>query len=133
MNISVEELTVLVMAHELAHAYSHLGSDAAGHIWSKGFPRTDIYVKEGIAQYYTWAVAAYLDEHHYTTFLQAYERKIEHQRGPYVVHVPWIHKYSLEVFRQAIIEVRSRREAVDLACFVATLEEAKARVSATDN
>lgn len=55
--ISVEDLTAVVLAHELAHAYTHLGSDIDGHCWStSGFTRSARAVIEGLAQYYTYRV-----------------------------------------------------------------------------
>ncbi|MBK8464929.1 MAG: hypothetical protein IPL32_03785 [Chloracidobacterium sp.] len=121
MKISVEDLTVLVMTHELAHAYSHLGCDASGTFWSKGFAESDINVKEGIAQYYTWAIAKYLDEHHSAQFMPSYRSKISNQAGPYRVHEPWTEKYSLEVLRSALVHVRNATEYVTLVTFEDTL------------
>lgn len=129
MDITVEELTVLVMAHELAHAYSHVACDAAGSIWARGFPGSAIEVTEGIAQYYTWAVARYLDEHHFSSFLPAYEKKISHQQGPYRVHEKWVKEYSPEVFRQALIEARAHKRSVTIETFEAILAQTKGRLA----
>ena len=49
----VEGLTITVLAHEMAHAYTHLGMDLDGVWWEDGFWQCDIAVVEGLAQYYT--------------------------------------------------------------------------------
>jgi hypothetical protein len=57
---SVEALTIVVLAHELAHAYTQLGADIEGRRWpAPQFSRADIQVKEGLAQYYTDRVTSF--------------------------------------------------------------------------
>jgi hypothetical protein len=54
LNLPVEALTVVVAAHELAHAYSHLGKDIDGVRWNtQTFSETELGIVEGLAQYYT--------------------------------------------------------------------------------
>jgi hypothetical protein len=54
MNVSVESLTTVVVAHEYAHAYTHAGLDLDGHSWeTTGFTQTARVVTEGLAQHYT--------------------------------------------------------------------------------
>jgi hypothetical protein len=133
IGVDVERLTVLVMAHELGHAYSHVGSDASGRIWADGFAHAELGVVEGIAQYYTWAVSKHLDEHHYSNFKEAYESKISCQSGPYVVHKPWTEKYSLEVFRHALMQARTQDRRVTQELFEGLLQESKERLEASQN
>lgn len=123
MKITVEHLTVLVMIHELAHAYSHLGCDASGTYWTRGFAETDRGVREGIAQYYTWAIAKHLDENNSADFIPSYQSKIKNQSGPYRVHEPWTEKYSLEVVRSSLVHIRNQSESVTLAVFEETLAQ----------
>jgi hypothetical protein len=48
LGVSVEGLTVKVLAHELAHAYTHVGADADGRRWgTTAFQRTDRALLEG--------------------------------------------------------------------------------------
>jgi hypothetical protein len=37
LSISVEDLAVVVLGHELGHAYTHQGADIEGHRWPTGF------------------------------------------------------------------------------------------------
>src|SRR5438045_984553 len=54
---SVEDLTIVVLTHELAHAYTQLGADIDGRRWpAAAFRRADLPLTEGLAQYYTQAV-----------------------------------------------------------------------------
>ena len=58
---SIESVTIVVLAHELAHGFTHLGSDTAGYRWSTAaFATSSPIVKEGLAQYYTEMVCAQL-------------------------------------------------------------------------
>ncbi|GMQ31605.1 hypothetical protein [Algoriphagus confluentis] len=50
--ISLEHLIVVVLAHELAHAYHHIGFDTDGYQWDE-MSKTDSNIVEGLAQYYT--------------------------------------------------------------------------------
>ena len=53
MGCKVEDLTMVVPVHELAHAYTQLGADIEGRRWAvNAFARADIELKEGLAQYY---------------------------------------------------------------------------------
>jgi hypothetical protein len=62
LGISVESLTVVVAAHELAHAYTHLGRDIDGKRWdTEEFARADLNIVEGIAQFYTEVVSRKLE------------------------------------------------------------------------
>ena len=54
LNVSVEDLTCVVLAHEFAHAFTHVGSDANHLSWdSVQFQQAAHEVKEGLAQYFT--------------------------------------------------------------------------------
>jgi hypothetical protein len=54
MGCTVEDLTVVVLTHELAHAYTQLGADIEGRRWpAAAFAAAESGLKEGLAQYYT--------------------------------------------------------------------------------
>ena len=54
LRVQVEDLTTVVLAHEQAHAYTHLGIDADGESWETDpFEKRDTGLVEGLAQYYT--------------------------------------------------------------------------------
>jgi hypothetical protein len=51
---SIEEITYVILSHEMAHAYTHLGYDMDGQNWdSVSFEKADPFITEGIAQFYT--------------------------------------------------------------------------------
>lgn len=123
--VSVEGLTVVALAHELAHAYTHVGRDLDGEVWdSKVFATTEREIKEGLAQYYTAAVTAHLRaklpeaDHAYRTML-------ERQSGPYRVHLDWRERRidSGEAVRQAMRMAR-RKQITGYEDFLVELERA---------
>jgi hypothetical protein len=89
LGVPVEALTVVVLAHELAHAYSHLGRDIDSSRWdTHAFSRADMPIAEGIAQFYTDAVCRKLAER-LPAALGAFRALLEYQSGPYRVHEKW--------------------------------------------
>jgi hypothetical protein len=106
MGLSVEDLTIVVLAHELAHAYTQLGADIEGRRWpSRQFSRAEKALKEGLAQYYTDRVLTRLDRRYGGAF-KAYEALLAKQPEEYRTHIPWIEHCSPEAVRRAMIEVR---------------------------
>ena len=60
---AIEALTFVVLAHELAHAYTHLGMDIDGHDWNTSdFASADLELVEGLAQYYTEIICDHVAE-----------------------------------------------------------------------
>jgi hypothetical protein len=54
LGVSPDALTIVVLAHELAHAYAHLGRDIDNERWeTEQFAKSDIDIVEGLAQFYT--------------------------------------------------------------------------------
>ena len=52
INVRMEDLAVVTLAHELGHGYTHLGRDIDGTSWdTSGFSKSDSAVKEGLAQF----------------------------------------------------------------------------------
>ena len=92
LGIDVEDLTIVVLAHELAHAYTHLGTDIDGRAWtSEDFQKTEHALKEGLAQYYGYAVCQRL-QLNASGAKSAFDRLLPHQPGAYQSHVPWVEK-----------------------------------------
>jgi hypothetical protein len=53
LGVPIDSLTIVTLAHELAHAYTHLGRDIDGFQWElKDFAEADFGVVEGLAQFY---------------------------------------------------------------------------------
>lgn len=60
---SIEALTFVTLAHELAHAYTHLGMDIDGHDWdTDDFANADLELVEGLAQYYSEVICDHVLE-----------------------------------------------------------------------
>lgn len=111
LDVRIEDLTVVVLAHELAHGYTHLGRDIDGVQWSDlGFGLSDIHVVEGLAQFYTEVVANRVAQR-LPGALTAYQNLLSLQSAPYSAHYEWVENDSRqkgEVIRFAMISARSR-------------------------
>lgn len=110
LGVTIEALTVITLAHELAHAFTHLGFDIDGENWNtEAFANADRSVCEGLAQWYTAVVCEKLGERH-AEILEAYNRDtaIYKDKSPYKVHVTWSdkHKAPKEVIRLVLLKCR---------------------------
>lgn len=124
---SVEALTAVVHAHELGHAYTHLGADIDGHRWaSLDFYNSDHPLKEGLSQYYTDLICRSHSEKVPQVY-ETYEALLERQPEAYRTHVPWTEKCSPEEVRFALIEIR-RHGPGHLNTFEEALDEAHHRL-----
>jgi hypothetical protein len=107
---SVEDLTIVVLAHELAHAYTQLGADIEGRRWpSRDFDRADVHLVEGLAQYYALQTLIRLSRK-FPGALQTFDSLLVKQSAPYHAHKPWLEHFTAEAVRRAMIEVRRWRE-----------------------
>ena len=87
LNVGVEDLTCVVLAHEFAHAFTHVGSDANHLSWdSVQFQQAAHEVKEGLAQYFTALACRQIKVR---GAYQAYEKLLEQQPKAYRVHTEW--------------------------------------------
>jgi len=109
LGISPEALTIVVLAHELTHAYTHLGQDIDGLRWdTETFAATHLDVVEGLAQFYTGVLCKRLEPRMPTAFV-AYEKLLEKQGGPYKAHLQWGEDEQTrngEIIRGSMIECR---------------------------
>jgi hypothetical protein len=104
----VEDLTAVVLAHEYAHAFTHVGADIEGHRWpTDHFAGSESPLKEGLAQYYTAQVCGAL-QLQFPGVLKAYEALLPQQPDKYRVHAAWLRDYRQEGVRSAMIETRRR-------------------------
>jgi hypothetical protein len=110
LGCAVEDLAVVVLTHELAHAYTQLGADIEGRRWAaRVFARVETPLAEGLAQYYTDRVLHRL-ERRYPGALKVFLRMLPSQPAAYRSHEPWIDKFSPEAVRVAMLEVRRQGE-----------------------
>jgi hypothetical protein len=123
LDVNVADLTTVVLAHEQAHAYTHLGGDADGHSWETGsFESSELELVEGLAQYYTQQIAEKLYPHS-PGVKQAYECLLQHQPPAYQTHRPWVTGSTPEAVRSAMLEER-RKPAGTLQSFNESLRHA---------
>lgn len=109
LGVSVEGLTLVVLAHELAHAYTHLGKDIDGIEWdTESFARTDLHIVEGLAQFYTRVICRKL-AHRIPSALQAFEVLLESQSSAYCDFQTWAEKsrHQGEIVRFSMIQCRT--------------------------
>ncbi|MBI3937964.1 MAG: hypothetical protein HY323_13380 [Betaproteobacteria bacterium] len=113
--VRIEDLTAVTLAHELAHAYTHVGKDIDGRAWSDAaFAGSALEVKEGLAQFYT-AVTARKLANRAPGVHEAYEALLERQSEPYRVHLAWLKdrpEQRGEIVRFAMLRAR-RLDTVD--------------------
>jgi len=111
LGCSVEDLTVVVLTHELAHAYTQLGADIEGRRWAApSFAKAETALKEGLAQYYTDRVLRRL-ERRYGGALSVFLKMLPHQPDAYRSHEGWATDYSPEAVRRAMLEIRRWNES----------------------
>jgi hypothetical protein len=52
--VPIEDMAIVVLAHELAHAFTHIGRDIDRRVWeTDDFAKADTFLVEGLAQFYT--------------------------------------------------------------------------------
>ncbi|OGT84025.1 MAG: hypothetical protein A3H91_10605 [Gammaproteobacteria bacterium RIFCSPLOWO2_02_FULL_61_13] len=128
LEVRIEDLSVVTLAHELAHAYTHVGRDIDGVAWgNEAFASSAIEVKEGLAQTYAAAVSGKL-LNRAPGVVEAYEQLLKHQSEPYRVHLDWLKEQGAkraEVVRFAMLRAR-RMEKVDHVQWQALLKETTA-------
>jgi hypothetical protein len=102
LGCQVEDLTIVVLVHELAHAYTQNGADIEGRRWATiSFAKAETALKEGLAQYYTDRVLRRL-ERRYGASLKIFLDLLPGQAEPYRAHVPWVENSSPEAVRRAM-------------------------------
>lgn len=90
MNVPVEALTIVVLAHELAHAYTHVGVDMDGHSWDTDkFAGTDLRIIEGLAEYYTCILCTVRYRAKLPQLVDAYQALEARSSDLYMVHRKW--------------------------------------------
>lgn len=109
VNMPVDRMTVVVTAHEMAHAYTHIGQDIQHNIWdTEAFMRTSNYIREGLAQYIACKVCNKMDRR-LPGCSFAFETLEKNQCGAYVVHRDWLNRrITSEEVRLAMLQVRLR-------------------------
>jgi hypothetical protein len=124
LGVSVEAMTIVVLAHELAHAYSHLGRDIDNEKWlTEKFAAADLNIVEGLAQFYTSVLCRRLEQR-MPAAIHAYKELLKKQSGPYRAHLGWVddNERGGEIIRVSMIECRSLG-ITDSAKFLEAIEK----------
>jgi hypothetical protein len=126
--VRIEDLTVVTLAHELAHAYTHVGKDIDGRAWGDAaFAGSALEVKEGLAQFYTVVTARKLGNRAPGVH-EAYEALLNRQSDLYRVHLDWLKdrpEQRGEIVRFAMLRAR-RLDKVDDTGWIDLLNETSA-------
>lgn len=121
-NIQTEYLFAVVLAHEFAHAFHHIGFDSDGYIWSN-MKNVDTETIESLAQYYTERfVEDYSDR--FPSLMTCYKTLLKSQRGPYLIHEKWNKIYKREHVKRAFLQSR-RNNITKFSDFEKILDDAK--------
>ena len=111
LQVSVEGLAVVVLTHELAHAYTHLGYDIDGRDWNTAaFAAADLEIVEGLAQHYTKTICESTLATKFPQASEAYKALVNQQTDPYRIHEQWTddknEDKSGEIIRFTMINTR---------------------------
>src|SRR5215813_14517879 len=129
LNVSLEGLTIAVLAHELVHAYSHLGSDIDGENWdTEAFARADLRIVEGLAQFYAAIICRRLDGRA-PGLWNAFERLLTVQSPTYNEFKKWSEpgERAGEILRFSMIGGR-KKKLVTYEAFLSEMAKVRERV-----
>jgi len=110
LGVSADALTIVVLTHELAHAYTHLRRDIDNERWeTEKFAAADLRIVEGLAQFYTQVICQRL-EPRMPAALKAFMALLDKQNDAYKTHCKWVgnDERGGEIVRVSMIECRSR-------------------------
>lgn len=105
LGVSVVPLAYVVLTHELAHMYTHLGQDTVEDRWdTRHFEQLNPLICEGLAQWYTFEICRQCGTVNDWLWLAdnpliAFSKLLDHQSEPYQVYQKWVpeHKKNAEV------------------------------------
>jgi hypothetical protein len=129
--VPIEDMAIVVLAHELAHAVTHMGRDMDGRVWATNdFVAATTFLVEGLAQFYTNRVCDRLMDRR-PAVRTAFDLLNKNQAPPYQEFQRWTKIGPLvgEAVRQALIDCRVAR-VKDHNAFYALVETAHARLAA---
>lgn len=132
LGVSLSTLATAVLCHELVHAYTHRGVDTDNESWpTTHFIQTDVYVKEGLAQYYTEQIMHTLRDR-LPDGLDTFLKKTSRQSAPYTTYQNWLgdkKQPSPEAVRLAMLQFRNAKPpTLDHESFSGLLHSAQAQI-----
>ena len=130
--VPADALTFVVLAHELAHAYTHLGFDIDDFDWpTNEFASTDVAVVEGLAQYYAEVVCKNL-ESQMPEAIAAFRVLLAHQHEVYSAHRTWVDeedRNSGEIIRVSLVECRRSKKSMNGSAFAETVIKRRGEIT----
>ena len=116
LGVEADTLAVVVLAHEFAHGFSHLGYDRDGNRWSgHNFHATEHELCEAIAQYYTHLIVHSI-EPSLPGVVRAYEELMRKQTRAYRCHLPWLLGASPEDVGRVLGGIRNKQGKYEDVC-----------------
>ena len=107
MDCEFDDLSLVVLIHELAHAYTQIGCDIQGRRWDPAYySNSDSEVKEGLAQYYTHRVLN-RNKDRYSGAFEVFKKMMDWQDPKYQVHKKWMQDSTPEAVRYALLAIRN--------------------------
>lgn len=114
INVPIEEFTKIILTHEFAHGFTHVGLDLDRNRWdTEKFCNAEDNLIEGLAQYYTATITKEMRDRlshpEIVDAYYAYEKLLEYQPSAYHAHKVWLKhegKVLGEAIRFAILEAR---------------------------
>jgi len=129
LGVTMEDLAVVTLTHELGHAYTHLGCDIDGRSWDDdGFWHGAKLVIEGLAQFYTQLVAEKMGDKR-PGMRTAFDRLLARQHCVYKCFNAWLPTDTnrAEGVRVAMLAARNR-DCVDYEGWLALLTQTQAHL-----
>jgi len=125
-NISITNLTFIVLTHEKAHAITHMGFDLENLFWpTEDFANSDLEVVEGLAQFYTEKVCK--NTINIIDLYKDFETLLKDQPKPYTEYKKWLNgeKQIEEKVRLAMINFRraKKKTSDDFSKFLQSAKE----------
>ena len=132
LNVPIEALTFVVLTHELAHAYTHLGLDIDSFDWpTTRFALTDVAIIEGLAQFYTEVICDDL-RLQVPEAIATFEILLKHQNEIYATHRKWVRRddrKSGEIVRVSLLECRRSGRQMHRADFATTVKRRREEIT----
>ncbi len=135
LGVSFEAVTIVALAHELVHGYTHVGRDIDGDRWpSAGFAKSDLRIIEGLAQFYTELVVESVARRS-PGCEKAFSDLLAYQGEAYTSFSEWLkgnESRKRESVRYAMLEGRSR-EPLKYEDWLGLLDAASGRLTQSRN
>jgi hypothetical protein len=111
-DLPIEDFTLVVLIHELAHGYTHIGFDKDGNKWNtEDFDHSDLKIVEGFAQFYTEMLCRdYFDQ-----ATEAFNALLTKQSTEYTDYKNWFGEREPDKYEKArriLLKTRKNRIAI---------------------